>query len=48
MNDDLEQLLQRARSEVAAATDLRGLDEVRVSYLGKGNYLPQTVPRLAR
>ncbi len=48
MSSELEQLLSRALAAVQSAADLRGLDEVRVQYLGKSGLFTERLKQLGR
>jgi phenylalanyl-tRNA synthetase alpha chain len=48
MSSELEQLLSRALEAVQAAADLRGLDEVRVQYLGKSGLFTERLKQLGK
>ena len=48
MSSELEQLLSRALDAVQAAADLRGLDEVRVQYLGKSGLFTERLKQLGK
>lgn len=48
MSEPLEELLQQAEQELAAATDLTALERVRVRYLGKQGLFTQRMNELGR
>ncbi len=48
MSNDLDDLLSQAQSSVAAADDLRVLDEVRVQYLGKSGEFTARLKQLGK
>ena len=48
MSSELEQLLSRALAAVQSASDLRGLDEVRVQYLGKSGLFTERLKQLGK
>src|SRR5580693_8223783 len=48
MSDDLEALRQRTEADLAAATDLRAWDAVRVGVLGKSGSLTALLKELGR
>ena len=46
MSENVDQLLQRARGEIEAARDLRGLEQLRVDWLGKKGRVTELLKQL--
>ena len=48
MSDELEQLVEKADSAIQSASDLKALDDLRVSFLGKKGEITQRMQTLGK